>query len=125
MVKHYAMILLNKIIDVVDSDNEPVYPPDPWGNPVVAVECDPSITINDIFYPETGTFEHIDIIVDTSTQLDKIEEQVYSNNENNIILMEAMADQYEQTEQYRINDMEVQATIFETVLALSEGGTTV
>lgn len=60
-----------------------------------------------------------------STQLDRIEEQVYSNNENNIILMEAMADQYEQTEQYRINDMEVQATIFETVLALGEGGTTV
>lgn len=59
------------------------------------------------------------------TQLDKIEEQVYSNSESNIILMEAMADQYEQTESYRINDMEVQATIFEAVLALSEGGTTV
>lgn len=55
------------------------------------------------------------------TQLDKIEEQVYSNSESNIILMEAMADQYEQTEEYRLNDMEVQATIFESVLALSEG----
>ena len=59
------------------------------------------------------------------TQLDKIEEQVNSNNDNDIIIMEAMADQYEQTEEYRLNDMEVQATIFESVLALSEGGTTV
>lgn len=58
-------------------------------------------------------------------QLDKIEEQVYSNNDNDIIIMEAIADQYEQTEEYRLNDMEVQATIFESVLALSEGGTTV
>ena len=55
------------------------------------------------------------------TQLDKIEEQVYSNNDNSLIIMEAMADQYEQTEEYRLNDMEVQATIFESVLALSEG----
>ena len=55
------------------------------------------------------------------TQLDKIEEQVHSNNDNDIIIMEAIADQYEQTEEYRLNDMEVQATIFESVLALSEG----
>lgn len=55
------------------------------------------------------------------SQLDKIEEQVYGNNDNDIIIMEAIADQYEQTEEYRLNDMEVQATIFESVLALSEG----
>ena len=55
------------------------------------------------------------------TQLDKIEEQVYGNNDNSLIIMEAIADQYEQTEEYRLNDMEVQATIFESVLALSEG----
>lgn len=72
-----------------------------------------------------GEWEEVPRPEPEPTQLDKIEEQVYSNNENNIILMEAMADQYEQTEQYRINDMEVQATIFETVLALGEGGTTV
>lgn len=76
-----------------------------------------------IFYQKTEP--NNEDLMNKLLQLDKIEEQVYSNNENNIILMEAMADQYEQTEQYRINDMEVQATIFETVLALSGGGTAV
>lgn len=59
------------------------------------------------------------------TQLDIIQEQVYINNESNLILMEAMADQYEQTEAYRLNDMEVQATTYEAVLALSQGGKTI
>lgn len=72
-----------------------------------------------------GEWEEVPQPEPEPTQLDKIEEQVYSNNDSNLIIMEAMADQYEQTEQYRLNDMEVQATIFESVLALSEGGTTV
>ena len=68
-----------------------------------------------------GEWEEVPQPKPEPTQLDKIEEQVYSNNESNLIIMEAMADQYEQTEEYRLNDMEVQATIFESVLALSEG----
>ena len=49
-MKHYAMILLNEIVDVVDSEAVPIYPPDPQGNPVIAVECDSEITINDIYH---------------------------------------------------------------------------
>ena len=45
------------------------------------------------------------------TQLDKLEE-------NQLALMEAVADQYEEHLQNRINDMEVQASIYEAVLAL-------
>ena len=45
------------------------------------------------------------------TQLDRIEEQ-------QLIIMEAQADQYEQDLQNRINDMEVQATMYEAILAL-------
>lgn len=45
------------------------------------------------------------------TQLDRIEEQ-------QLILMEAQADQYEQNIENRLNDMEVQATIYEAVLSL-------
>lgn len=56
------------------------------------------------------------------TQLDNIEKQVSINNDNNLIIMEAMADQYEQNLENRLNDQEVQATIYEAVLALSEGG---
>lgn len=45
------------------------------------------------------------------TQLDRIEEQ-------QLILMEAQAEQYEQGLENRLNDMEVQATMYEAILAL-------
>ena len=45
------------------------------------------------------------------TQLDRIEEQ-------QLILMEAQAEQYEQNLENRLNDMEVQATMYEAILAL-------
>ena len=48
------------------------------------------------------------------TQLDRIEEQ-------QLILMEAQADQYEEHIENRINDMEVQATIYETLLEMQGG----
>lgn len=121
----YAMILLNNVIGVLESDTPPSWPPDPQGNPVTAVECDESVELGMVYNPETGEFSEYIPAAYVPSQLDKIEEQVYGNNESNLIIMEAIADQYEQTEEYRLNDMEVQATIFESVLALSEGGTTV
>ena len=39
-----------------------------------------------------------------------------------LIQLEAIAEQYEQQEEHRLNDMEVQATIYETLLLLQEGG---
>lgn len=45
------------------------------------------------------------------TQLDTMQQ-------NQLALMEAVADQYEEHLQNRINDMEVQASIYEAVLAL-------
>ena len=48
------------------------------------------------------------------TQLDKLEE-------NQLALMEAAADQYEEQIENRINDMEVQATIYETLLEMQGG----
>lgn len=44
--------------------------------------------------------------------------------ENQLNIMEAMAEQYEQGLDNRLNDMEVQATIYETILALGEGSVT-
>lgn len=117
----YAMILLNSVIGVLESDTPPSWPPDPQGNPVTTVECGEDIELGMIYDTESGTFSEYIPPAYIPTQLDKIEEQVYSNNDNSLIIMEAMADQYEQTEEYRLNDMEVQATIFESVLALSEG----
>lgn len=117
----YAMILLNNVIGVLESDTLPSWPPDPQGNPVTTVECDESVELGMVYDPETGEFSEYIPPAYIPTQLDKIEEQVYSNNDSSLIIMEAIADQYEQTEEYRLNDMEVQATIFESVLALSEG----
>lgn len=48
------------------------------------------------------------------TQLDKIEE-------NQLMLMEAMADQYEQGLEQDLINMEVQATIYEAVMTLGGG----
>lgn len=51
------------------------------------------------------------------TDIDKL-------SETQLTIMEAMAEQYEESLNNRLNDMEVQATIYEAVLALSEGGET-
>lgn len=48
------------------------------------------------------------------TQSDRIEE-------NQLILMEAMAEQYEESLENRLNDQEVQAIIYETLLEMQEG----
>ena len=44
--------------------------------------------------------------------------------ENQLTIMDAIAEQYEQNLDNRLNDMEVQATIYETILALGEGSVT-
>lgn len=109
-MKRYAMVLLNIVIDIIESDEIPVYPHDPEGNEVTAVECPDNIQVGDEY--KEGEFILIgDRITPEPTQLDRIEEQ-------QLILMEAQAEQYEQDLENRLNDMEVQATIYEAVLSL-------
>lgn len=56
-MKNYAMILQNRVIDVLkDQETEPYYPPDPSGNPVTAIPCDDTVTLGMIYNSETGTF---------------------------------------------------------------------
>ena len=56
-MKNYAMILQNRVIDVLKNQEvEPYYPPDPSGNPVTAIPCDETVTLGMIYDPETGTF---------------------------------------------------------------------
>lgn len=56
-MKNYAMILQNRVIDVLkDRETEPYYPPDPSGNPVTAIPCDETVTLGMIYNSETGTF---------------------------------------------------------------------
>ena len=82
-MKNYAMILQNRVIDVLkDRETEPYYPPDPSGNPVTAIPCDDTVTLGMIYDPETGTFSEYTPPEPGPTpepepsQLDRIEEQL-------------------------------------------------
>lgn len=82
-MKTYAMILQNRVIDVLkDRETEPYYPPDPSGNPVTAIPCDDTVTLGMIYDSEAGTFseytppEPEPIPEPKPSQLDRIEEQL-------------------------------------------------
>lgn len=82
-MKTYAMILQNRVIDILkDRETEPHYPPDPSGNPVTAIPCDETVTLGMIYDSETGTFseytppEPEPMPEPQPTQLDRIEEQL-------------------------------------------------
>lgn len=84
-MKTYAMILQNRVIDVLkNQETEPYYPPDPSGNPVTAIPCDDTVTLGMIYDPETGTFseytppepEPEPEPEPQPTQLDRIEEKL-------------------------------------------------
>lgn len=114
-MKTYAMILQNRVIDVLkDRETEPYYPPDPSGNPVTAIPCDDTVTLGMIYDPETGTFsEYTPPEPETPqpTQLDKIQTA-------QLTIMAAMADQYEESLEKDLRNMDVQATIYEAILEL-------
>lgn len=78
-MKNYAMILQNRVIDVLKNQEvEPYYPPDPSGNPVTAIPCDDTVTLGMIYDSETGTFsEYTPPEPEPKpSQLDRIEEQL-------------------------------------------------
>lgn len=82
-MQNYAMILQNRVIDVLkNQETEPHWPPDPSGNPVTAIPCDDTVTLGMIYDPETEAFsEYIPPEPEPTpepkpTQLDRIEEQL-------------------------------------------------
>ena len=46
-MKRYAMILLNRVINIEKAEETPQYPPDQEGNKVTAIECDDTVQIGD------------------------------------------------------------------------------
>ena len=72
----YAMILLNNVIGVLESDTPPSWPPDPHGNPVTAVECGEDIELGMIYDTESGTFSEYIPPAYIPTQLDRIESRL-------------------------------------------------
>ena len=75
-MKKWAMVLNNYVIDIVENDTTPKYPPDKNGNPVKSIECDERVEIG-MFY-NNGIFEWENTIQmpPEPTQLDRIEEAV-------------------------------------------------
>ena len=124
-MKKYAMILLNRVIGVLEAETKPSWPPDPQENPITAVECDVAFALGMISEAETDKFTDYVPPAYIPTSTERIGEAVDAGNKNSLIIMEAIADQYEQSLNDRLNDMEVQATIYEAVLALGEGGAAV
>ena len=116
----YAMICNNDLIEVVyDCEKAPKWPPDALGNPVIAIECVPEATRDWDYNPETGEItepvytEPIEPEepVRTPTQLDNIEA-------TQLTIMTAMAEQYEESLERELTNMEVQATIYEAILEM-------
>lgn len=124
-MKRYAMVLLERVIGIIEAEVPPSWPPDPQGNTVTTVECDNTVELGMIYDSETGKFTDYVPPAYIPTSAERIEEAVDAGNKNSLIIMEAIADQYEQSLNDRLNDMEVQATIYEAVLALGEGGAAV
>lgn len=113
----YAMILKNRVIDIKESETVPKYPPDAYGNEVTSVECSDDVIVGMIYDAETGSFsdpEPKEPEPAQPTQLDNIEQ-------TQLMMMEAMADKYEQRLETDLMMMDAQATTFEAVLALTEG----
>ena len=111
----YAMVLQNRVIGVLENqETEPSWPPDASGIPVTAIPCDDTVTLGMIYDPETGMFSKYippETPTPEPTQLDKIQAA-------QLTIMAAMADQYEESLEKDLRNMEVQATIYEAILEL-------
>lgn len=91
----------------------------------------------DIFYYDYDLSSRFYVNVDTIENTDNLIGKQYNwttqrfelsdtdkISEAQLTIMGAIADQYEQNLENRLNDQEVQATIYETILALGEGSVT-
>ena len=103
----FAGILDNTVIIIEEKNQKPIYPTTNDGKNIIVMECDNTVKIGD----KVVDGKIVGTQIPEPTQLDKLEE-------NQLALMEAVADQYEEHLQNRINDLEVQASIYEAVLAL-------
>ncbi len=115
-------------LKIFGADELPELPHDNSGNPVVLVDITdrPEVKEGWVYDEISGGFSEPVIELPPEMEWISPPEPEPTNtelSENQLILMEAMATQYEENLANRLNDMEVQATIYETVLAIQEGGT--
>ena len=113
----YAAILNQRVIDLTEEIR--TYPPDADGNPIEVVEATEGVEIgmnylDGLFYHQSPEVTEQEKMMQRLMQLDNIKE-------TQLMIMEAMADQYEQGLEQDLINMEVQATIYEAVMALGGG----
>lgn len=53
----YAMVLNSRVIAIEVSETKPVYPPDFYGNPVIAIPCGEDIVLGMVYNETTESFE--------------------------------------------------------------------
>ena len=71
------MVLEGKVIDIVNNEIKPNYPPDFFGNEVIAIECDGKVKIGMLYDDVQGFYtESQPEIIYKPTQLDTIQELV-------------------------------------------------
>lgn len=109
-MKNYAMVLLGRVIGVLESLEEPWWPPDPDGNPVNAIECDETVEMG--MYYRDGSF------TDEAPPEPPAPVEMPTNIE--LMLMANMAAIYEELQENRLSQMKANADIYEAIL--SNGG---
>lgn len=110
-MKRYAQTDENKICFATANLTDNIVAPDDW----ILIKSHDDV-LGKLYI--NGEWEEVPLPEPEPSPFSVIQEQ-------NIVIMEAIADQYEQSLNDRLNDMEVQATIYEAVLALGEGGAAV
>lgn len=71
-MRKFAMVLLDQVIDVIENDYPPKYPPDQEGNEVLTIGCDDTVQVGDIM--ENGIL--IGTKIPQPTQLDQIQSMI-------------------------------------------------
>lgn len=76
----YAMVLNSRVIAIEVSETKPVYPPDFYGNPVIAIPCGEDIVLGMVYNETTESFEDYIPPEPEPSQLDIIEKEVKKKN---------------------------------------------
>lgn len=101
----YAVVLLNRVINVENFEIQPKYPPDSDGNEISVIACDSSVKIgmvheNNKFVPYAEPVE------------------AYQPTEGELMIMETQATMHEEMQASTLAQMEANADIYETMIVL-------
>lgn len=106
----YAMVIGDTVIDiVVDDEKIPMWPSDPDGNEVVAVECDSAVFIG-MLYVDGKFIEPAQPETELSPQ--------YTPTKGELAIMETQATIYEELNASMLASAEATAEIYEAILLM-------